>query len=317
VVVSVFGYKYGRVPEELLYSSASDRACRLHAVLTRRSDTKPDEHPTRRELAALLHCSVDSVDRALKELEATGYLKIIPRYAEGVRIASDYVVDGGSRTDAGGSRTDAATITSANGEPAGDGGRTGAVGGGRTGAAVIRKEIEVREEQKKKTPAAPSAPEAKKTRKVQDHPEAQRLCDLLADLIAENSGGDRPYPRGKPAPQKWRDDVRLMLTADQYDKGPGGHYSLEQVEWMIRWSQGDSFEAKVVQSMPKLRTRRRVLTQKAAEIKAANGNGHRNGHHTEAVKAAERAERDRQLAVTQARMARSRTALEYDRRHAP
>jgi hypothetical protein len=141
--VSVHGYRYGRVPEALLYSDASDRACRLHALLTRWADTRPGENPTRDELAGLLRCSVDSVDRASKELVAAGFLRIVPQFSEDGRtqIANDYLLEGG--------RSGAAPVTSENAKTAGEGGRTGAAGGGRTGAAAIEERDRSKREQKK------------------------------------------------------------------------------------------------------------------------------------------------------------------------
>lgn len=64
------------VPEWVLDLPISDRAVRLYAVLGAYADyvsadapTAPNARPSRRTLAARLRCSVDSVDRALRELE--------------------------------------------------------------------------------------------------------------------------------------------------------------------------------------------------------------------------------------------------------
>lgn len=262
--MSVYGYKYGRVPEELMYSDASDRACRLHAVLTRWSDIKPDEHPTRRELAALLHCSVDSVDRALKELEATGYLKIIPRYAEGVRIASDYVVDGGSRTDAGGSRTGAATVTSANGEPAGDGGRTGAVGGGRTGAAVNKERDRSKRRTEEDHVPPTAADDARKT-EAPPRPDVEGLCLFLADRIIANGASEHRY-RNRPVTKAWRDPMRRLIDLDGV--------SPDRVRKAIDWCQADDFWKAVVLSPASLRENYDKLRLAAQRASGQNGNGH-------------------------------------------
>ena len=264
--MSVYGYKYGRVPEALLYSDASDRACRLHAILTRWSDTKPDEHPTRRELAGFLHCSLDSVDRAIKELEGTGFLKIIPRYAEGVRIANIYTVDiGGGRTGAGGSRTDAATNTSGNGEPAGDGGRTGAAGGGRTGAAV-NKERDRTSNKPRREPAAPKPP----------RPEIDELCQLLADRIIGNGGSPAVYqPRTTTA--GWRDAMRLLVDKDLAVDARGQPVELTErlarVRKAINWCQDDDFWHRQILSPSNLRAKYDRL--RLAAMPTSNG---RNGH---------------------------------------
>jgi hypothetical protein len=267
--VSVYGYKYGRVPEALLYSAASDRACRLHALLTRWADTRPEEHPTRRELAALLHCSMDSVDRAVKELEKAGFLQITPRYAEGVRIANIYEVDvRGGRTDAEGSRTDAATITSENAKPAGDGGRTGAAGGGRTGAAVNKERTPITTEEEGTTSAA-----------KQPRPEVDELCQLLADQIVANDGSPAVYlPR--VTSKAWRDPMRLLLDKDLAVDKHGQPVPLparvEKARKAIIWCQASVFWRKNVLSPAKLREKYDQL--RLAALEEQQSNGHRNGN---------------------------------------
>lgn len=93
-----------------------------------------------------------------------------------------------------------------------------------------------------------------------EHPEARRLCELLADRIEANTG-KRPNI-GK----RWLDAARLLLTADCR--------TVEQVEYLITWSQDDEFWRANILSMAKLREKQDTLILR---IKAQqNGNG-RNG----------------------------------------
>lgn len=102
------------VPEWLLDADVSDRAVRLYAVLGRYADQQLRSWPSRRKLAGRLRCSVDTLDRAVRELTDAEALNVIPRYDEaGDRTSNLYVlrrVRPGVRTDAQtGDRMDAAT----------------------------------------------------------------------------------------------------------------------------------------------------------------------------------------------------------------
>ena len=104
------------VPEWLLDPGVSARAIQLYALLGRYADRNGGScHPGRRTLAERLGCSVDSVDRATKELVAVGTLTVVARRTPGGdRTSNAYTV---RRIRPGGGRTGAAT-----------GGRTGAAG---------------------------------------------------------------------------------------------------------------------------------------------------------------------------------------------
>lgn len=262
--MSVYTYHYGRVPEPLLYSNASDRACRLHALLTRWGDTKPDKQPTRQELAGQLRCSVDSLDRAIKELEDGGFLKVMPQYAEGtrVRVANDYRLED--------SRKDAATDTSGNGESAGDGGRvdaaTGTEEGGRTGAAANRKKGSKRQPKKKEGSAA-----------QQPRPEVHELCQLLADRIIGNGGGPAVY-QPRVTTDAWQDSMRLLVDKDLAVDSKGQPIEpqerLARVRKAINWCQDDDFWRRQILSPGNLREKYDRLRLAAMP---ANGHGSRNG----------------------------------------
>lgn len=70
------------VPEWLLDTEVSDRAVRLYATLGRYADRNGESFASRRTLASRLRCSVDSVDRAARELIGAGALSISARTAE-------------------------------------------------------------------------------------------------------------------------------------------------------------------------------------------------------------------------------------------
>jgi len=68
--------RFAVVPEWMLDSAVSDTAFRLYAVLARYGNTSGVRMPGRALLARRLHRSVDTVDRALKELTAAGILTV-------------------------------------------------------------------------------------------------------------------------------------------------------------------------------------------------------------------------------------------------
>jgi hypothetical protein len=80
-------------------------------------------------------------------------------------------------------------------------------------------------------------------------PDVERLCELLADLIADN-GVKRPT-----VTEAWRREMRLLIDRDGY---PG-----EVVERVIRFVQADEFERANVLGVPKLRKRFAALKLKA------------------------------------------------------
>ncbi len=95
-----------------------------------------------------------------------------------------------------------------------------------------------------------------------EHPEAKRLCDLLADAIQANTG------RRPNIGKRWLDAARLLLDRDGL--------TVQQVEYLITWSQADEFWRANILSMPKLREKRDTLILR---IKAqGNGNGHQQRH---------------------------------------
>ena len=109
------------IPEWVLDADISDRAVRLYGVLLRYGQTSGVRIPGRSTLARRLRCSLDSLDRAVADLERVGALVVTrsakPRKGQsrkgiGALRTNVYLVrstpPGGSRTEAD-SRTHAAT----------------------------------------------------------------------------------------------------------------------------------------------------------------------------------------------------------------
>jgi hypothetical protein len=125
----IFGYTFGRVPTWLLDAAVSDRGIRLFALLTRYADREGRGFPGRRALAERLRCSVDSVDRALRELVDARAVRIEERWdvdGDGGRLTNDHHLLEHRDEDPG--RTDAVLPS-----------RTGAAPPGRTDATDLRR----------------------------------------------------------------------------------------------------------------------------------------------------------------------------------
>ncbi len=120
--------RFAIVPEWLLDADVSDTAIRLYAVLLRYGQSSGARMPGRATLARRLRKrSVDTIDRAMRELVAVGAVTVEHRYAGGRRLTNRYHLnahppDGPPRPsttapvehdvaiqDAAGSRTIAAT----------------------------------------------------------------------------------------------------------------------------------------------------------------------------------------------------------------
>jgi hypothetical protein len=137
----VFGYTFGRVPTWLLDEAVSDRSIRLFALLTRYADREGRGFPGRRTLAERLRCSVDSIDRALRELVDARAVRVEERWdldGDGGRLTNDYHLL--EHRDEDPRRTDAVPPGRMGAAPPGrmgaaPPGRMGAAPPGRTGAA--------------------------------------------------------------------------------------------------------------------------------------------------------------------------------------
>ena len=136
------------VPEWLLDAEVSDRAKVLYAILARHADAKDGTaFPRRRTLARRLHCSVDSVDRAVRELTEMGALVREHRYDDD---------EGGDRRQTSNLWT-VARVLDPGRSGAAPGGGTDAAGPGRTGAAPGTRTTVEREPVELETSAAAAA----------------------------------------------------------------------------------------------------------------------------------------------------------------
>jgi hypothetical protein len=79
------------LPEWVLHAAVSDRAVRLFALLGRYADRNGEAFPGRSTLAKTLRASVDTIDRAMRELVSIGAVAIDARYDDaGDRTTSLY-----------------------------------------------------------------------------------------------------------------------------------------------------------------------------------------------------------------------------------
>lgn len=89
----VIGYRYAVVPEWVLDAEISDRAVRVFSILSRYVGANDSAWPSRTTMAGRINCSVDSLDRALKELVDIGAINIERRQREdGSYSSSRYYV---------------------------------------------------------------------------------------------------------------------------------------------------------------------------------------------------------------------------------
>lgn len=165
------------VPEWVLDSPISDCALRLYAVLVRYGQTSGARVPGRNTLARRLRKqSVDTVDRAMKELVGIGAVELEHRRQGTRQLTNSYVVRT-ARPEGG--RTDAATPghnpalgpTDAAGQS-----RTSAAGPGRAGAAAPAAGVRPNPESLTQS-STPPPPRGMATRREEEADGNQQLLD--------------------------------------------------------------------------------------------------------------------------------------------
>lgn len=83
--------RYRVIPESLLFSDLSDGAVRFLLVLDSYLQRNETAWPSRKTLATDMSCSLDTVDRRIKELVAKGILKVAHRqHPDGGLASSEY-----------------------------------------------------------------------------------------------------------------------------------------------------------------------------------------------------------------------------------
>jgi len=157
--------RFAVVPEWMLDSTVSDTAFRLYAILARYGNTSGVRMPGRALLARRLHRTVDTVDRALKELTAAGILTIEHRTQAGRTLTNRYHLrthDPDSTFACAQGRTAAAPTHATSHVGAASiaaGGRTGAAPPSRSPAAPRAAAVRPDPEVPTETPPPPTTPE--------------------------------------------------------------------------------------------------------------------------------------------------------------
>ena len=186
------------VPEWLIDADISDAAYRLYSVLLRYGQSSGTRMPSRALLARRLRRSVDSVDRALKELVAVGAVVIEHRRQGKEFLQNRYhlrTARPGTGTPPGGGRRSAAT------PPPQGGGRKSAATPGRTDAATLAADLRPNPvvPTQEKTPPPPSPPTAPRPaatgrRRISDD-DVRELCRLIGiddlETLAERCRAER------------------------------------------------------------------------------------------------------------------------------
>lgn len=223
------------IPEWVLFADISPQAVRLYGVLRRYADRDGSCFPSRKRLASDLRMeSVKPVDKALKELITIGAITSEHRYTEQGDLQSNlYTV---LSIPLGG---DEKLPTSPLFGPHGSARKDLTVG---TEKSQIRRAI---------------LKESQSNEKSDYSPEIINLCNLLADLMAEN-GIKRPTISGR-----WLSEMDKLNRIDEK--------TIQQIDAAIRWSQKDSFWSSNIHSPTALRKQYEKMRLQAQRNKATTG----------------------------------------------
>ena len=102
-------HHFAIVAEWVITAEVSDAAFRVYSMLLRFGNTSGRRMPSRALLATRLHRSVDSIDRALRELSSTGIVRVEHRRTGRVNLSNQYHLRTSPPGKNGGSRNSAAT----------------------------------------------------------------------------------------------------------------------------------------------------------------------------------------------------------------
>ena len=103
-------HHFAIVPEWVITAEVSDAAFRVYSMLLRFGNTSGRRMPSRALLATRLHRSVDSIDRALRELSGAGIVRVEHRRTGRVNLSNRYHLRTTPPGTNGGSRKSAATV---------------------------------------------------------------------------------------------------------------------------------------------------------------------------------------------------------------
>ena len=190
--------RFAIVPEWVLDLDVSDAALRLYALLLRYGGTSGTRMPSRRLLAERMRRSVDSVDRAMRDLETAGLVRVERRRRGRENLTNRYHVRTTNPTDGsrgrplteqarprrsrrqagleGGGRRSAATrTTAATGTPAARG----------TTAARVAADLRPNRKQETQSPPPPTPPPRQPRRARRATPEEE---PALSDEVLARCG---------------------------------------------------------------------------------------------------------------------------------
>lgn len=217
---------------------ASTTAVAVMMVLADAADADGVCWPSVDFLVTATRAGRSTVLRTLAELEADGFLTRRRRRAQSTVFALDRErLTRKSRSETSRSETSQS-------------------GTSRSGTPKVP-ERDGSKENPHRTPTRPkrsTRSEAKPNPKNEEHPDARKLCDRLAELMVGN--GCKP----PTISTRWLTDARLLLTADGRE--------FDHAVAVLEWSQADTFWRKNVLSMPKFRERYDQLRLAAEEAGA-------------------------------------------------
>ena len=249
-VISDLG-PFSLVPRWVLDADVSDGAVRLYALLGDYADRHGECWPGRATLAERLRTSRATVDRRVTELEEAGALQVRRRGGKpGEAWSSNlYLL---RRLPP--SSTDEATPSSTGGPS------PSSTGGASLGPPVLTEPDPVNQTHLNQS-LVPVGTDPQLPDSLRSSPllaDAQRLAELLADLIADN-GSRRPNVTGA-----WVRDLERLMRIDE--RTP------QQVEAAIRWCQQHEFWRANILSPAKLRKQYdRLRLQAKAEQRDEGG----------------------------------------------
>ena len=221
------------IPEWVLYAPISATSVRLYCALRRRADKNTFKcHPTRKTLAADIHVgSVATLDRAMKELEDIGAVRVFHRKNGEEYTSNLYTVI---------TRDPSQKLT----EVASD---------------LILGSLTDDEQTKV------IKPESSNHIKRERSPEIEFLCTYLANAI--QARGLKPRPLDEQVESdRWYSEMRL-LREGKIGKGDtrenSGELTIEQIKTAIDWAMNDSFWSMNILSPSKLRQQYPVMRMQA------------------------------------------------------
>ncbi len=189
--------RFAIIPEWVLDLDVSDAALRLYALLLRYGGTSGTRMPSRRLLAERMRRSVDSVDRAMRDLETAGLVRVERRRRGRENLTNRYHVRTTNPTEKqrptaahdhrpattdeppdeaeGGSRRSAATrTTAATGTPAARG----------TAAARVAADLRPNRKQETQNPPPPTPPPRPPRRARTRTAEEEQATDRTEQVLA-------------------------------------------------------------------------------------------------------------------------------------